>query len=267
MSKTAVSLIRVSTDLQTEKNGGTSLALQKQKLTQYAEMNDLNMVHIFEDVASGGLETRDGIEKTKALILEGGIDIVLTYKTDRCFRSMLGFSKFYTFLKEHDVELISVAEGISSKSSTGELIYNLMMSVGAHEKNIINQRLQSGRQMKVSRGVRGFGSRIPFGYKRNTDTNEIELDEKDSVIVKYIFQKVNQLKKSKMSPSKRTRHLLKLLAQKNYEFHGHPFTRFNIRDLVSNTFYCGELNYGDMKVVGKHKPIVSKRLFNNMGSS
>ena len=43
--KKCVSLIRVSTDLQTEKNGGTSLQIQRDKLSKYAELNDLELTN------------------------------------------------------------------------------------------------------------------------------------------------------------------------------------------------------------------------------
>ena len=63
-----IALIRVSTILQTEENGGTSIQLQTEKLTQYADLHDLELKDIIVDVASGGLETRDGIEKLKEMI-------------------------------------------------------------------------------------------------------------------------------------------------------------------------------------------------------
>ena len=66
--KKSVGLLRISTELQTEKNGGTSLQIQHEKISQYIKLNDFEMVGMFEDVCSGGLETRDGIEKVIKLI-------------------------------------------------------------------------------------------------------------------------------------------------------------------------------------------------------
>ena len=57
-----IALIRVSTILQTEENGGTSIQLQTEKLKQYADLNDLDLRDTIIDVTSGGLENRDGIE-------------------------------------------------------------------------------------------------------------------------------------------------------------------------------------------------------------
>ncbi|MBT4808683.1 MAG: hypothetical protein HON84_02025, partial [Candidatus Marinimicrobia bacterium] len=59
MGYKSVALIRVSTTLQTEENGGTSIQLQTEKLNQYADLHDLELNDVIVDVASGGLETRD----------------------------------------------------------------------------------------------------------------------------------------------------------------------------------------------------------------
>ena len=110
----AFGLVRVSTQLQTEEHGGTGIQFQSEKLTQYANLNDFNLVKTISDVASGGLETRQGIEELKSHIENNEVDIVLIWNVSRAFRSMIYFAEFYKYLKEYKVELISVSEGIRS---------------------------------------------------------------------------------------------------------------------------------------------------------
>lgn len=261
--KNVIGLVRVSTDLQTEKHGGTSIEFQKNKLVQYAELNDMDLTNVIVDVASGGLESRDGIEQLKSHIENGEVDVVLVWNVSRCFRSMIYFAKFYEYLKSNDVELISVSEGIRSSRKEGEMLFGIMASISSYEKEIINERLHNGRLMKARKGIRGFGSKLPFGYKRNT-SGEVEINEREAPIVRYIFKKVNQLKSSKMSPTKRTRHLIKLLNKKGYKLNGHSVKGWNIRDMIGNSFYCGEITYSGTKTKGIHPPIISKRLFNQI---
>ena len=75
----AISLIRVSTILQTEENGGTGIQFQTEKLSQYATLNDFNLIKTITDVCSGGLETRDGIDNLKSHINNGEVDVVLIW--------------------------------------------------------------------------------------------------------------------------------------------------------------------------------------------
>ena len=49
---------------------------------------------------------------------------------------MLHFAKFYVFLNEHNVALISVSEGISSQTKEGQMRYGMMISIASYEKEI-----------------------------------------------------------------------------------------------------------------------------------
>ena len=144
------------------------------------------------------------------------------------------------------------------------MMFGIMCSIASYEKELIRERMMSGRITKVQNGIRGFGSKLPFGYNKNTD-GEVELDEDNSKVVKYIFRKMNSLiKNPKLTKSKRTRRLLKLLQNRNFTYNGKPFTRWNVRDILNNTFYFGELKYGEIKTSHNYQPIISKRLFNQV---
>lgn len=263
-SRNTYSLVRISTTLQSEEKGGTGVQFQTEKLSQYANLNDFNLIKTITDVCSGGLETRDGIEELKTDIVNGKVDIVLVWNVSRAFRSMIHFTKFYEFLKDHKVELISVSEGIRSSRKEGEMMFGIMCSIASYEKEIIRERMMSGRTTKVKNGVRGFGSKLPFGYVKNDD-GEITADKNSTKIVQYIFRKMNSLmKRDNLTKSKRTRTLLKLLKDRGFKYHGKDFTRWNIRDILNNTFYIGQMKYGDIITNHKYEPIVSKRLFNQV---
>ena len=158
--KNTFSLVRISTSIQSEENGGTGIQFQTEKLSQYATLNDFNLIKTITDVCSGGLATRDGIEELKSHIENGEVDVVLIWNVSRAFRSMIHFTKFYEYLKKHDVELISVSEGIRSSRKEGEMMFGIMCSISAYEKELIRERMMSGRYMKVKSGIRGFGSKL-----------------------------------------------------------------------------------------------------------
>ena len=260
--KNTFSLVRISTSIQSEENGGTGIPFQKEKLSQYATLNDLNLVKTITDIASGGLETRAGIEELKTHIENGDVDVVLIWNVSRAFRSMIYFTKFYEYLKNHNVELISVSEGLRSSRKEHQMVFEIMMSVAAYEKSIIKSRLSSGRKMKVKMGVRGFGGTLPLGYSKYSD-GEIRPDG-NSVIVNYIFKKMNSLNKRNLTKTKKTQTLLKLLRQRDFTYHGKPFKKWNIKTILSNRFYIGELNYGSINSNHNYDTFISKRLFNQI---
>jgi len=250
-----ISLVRVSTKLQSE---GTGLEFQSEKIKQYSELNDFNLLKTISDVASGGLETRDGIEELKGDIENGGVDCVLIWNVSRCFRSMVHFSKFYEYLNKHNVELISVSEGIRSSSKTGAMMFGVMVSISQYEKDLIAERMSSGRRVKVNSGIRAFGKKI-YGY-----TPDYKVNDEEARVVKYIFKKVNSLKNKDYPKYKRTKHLLKLLKQNGYTYNGNEFKNYNIRDILKQKFYTGVLEYSDITTQHNYPTLISKRLFNQV---
>ncbi|MBT5758822.1 MAG: recombinase family protein [Candidatus Marinimicrobia bacterium] len=257
-----IALVRVSTIGQTEEKGGTGIQFQTEKLSQYVTLNDLNLIKTITDVCSGGLETRDGIETLKEHIKEGKVEIVLVWNISRAFRSMIHFAKFYEFLKNHNVELISVSEGIRSSRKEGEMMFGIMASIASYEKELITDRMKSGRTTKVQNGERGFGGRLPFGYKKKD--GEIVLDEMDSKIVSYIFKKMNQLNKRNITKTKKTQTMLKLLKDRNFTYNGSPFKSWNVKSILKNKFYIGEMSYGSITSNHKYDTLISKRMFNQV---
>ena len=249
----AFGLARISSHIQAK---GTGLEYQSKKLTQYAELHELELVKVITDIASGALETRDGIEEIKAEIEKGNVDVILIYNTSRCFRSMLHFANFYEFLNENNVTLISVSEGIRSDTKEGQMMYGLMISIASYEKEIIKERLMSGKITKAQKGIRAFGSNVLFGYEKN-NKNEIVINLKESVIVKFIFKKYAELLKRNITKSKRMRMLLKSLKKKGYEFKS-----YQIYNMLKNEFYKGILKYNGIVTESLSGSIISTRLFN-----
>ena len=47
-------------------------------------------------------------------------------------------------------------------------MYRLMISIASYEKEIIKERLMSGKITKAQKGIRAFGSNVLFGYRKKT---------------------------------------------------------------------------------------------------
>ena len=240
--KKSVGLVRVSTVLQSD---GSGLQFQTEKILQFGLLRDIEIDKIITDVCSGSVENRGGIKEVKTLVEEGVVDKVIIWNTSRFFRSMLLFSQFYDYLKKHNVELISVSEGLSSFSKSGSMVFGIMSSISEYEREIINERMMSGKVTKVMN-------------KGEVTTNE------NSEIVKFIFTKMNELMKKNITKTKRTQKLLKSLKKKDYKHYGKDFNNQNVKNILKNPFYYGELKYGDIQTPHIHPTLISKRLYNKV---
>jgi len=77
-----------------------------------------------------------------------------------------------------------------------------------------------------------------------------------------IFIKYLSLTKKGLTPIKRMRRLRNLLVRNGYSCRGKEFTTLNINYILRNSFYFGEIKYGDKVCKHNYETIISKRLFN-----
>jgi len=131
-----------------------------------------------------------------------------------------------------------------------------MISIASYEKEIIKERLMSGKITKAQKGIRAFGSNVLFGYQKNNN-NEIVISPNESLIVKFIFKKYAELLKKDITKSKRMRMLLKSLNKKGYEFKS-----YQIYNMLKNEFYKGVLKFSGIVTESRSGGIISSRLFN-----
>ena len=254
---------RISTQRQSE---GTSLDNQKQKITEYCNLHDLQLTNVFSEIDSGGNDDRKVLTEIKNMIenpfvKETPIKSIIVFKLDRLGRTMLGSLQFIDFCKQNNVNVVSIQDNIDTNEPKSELILNILLSIATEERRVIRERLSMGRDFKFKNNQIPY-PKIPFGYSRKKKTI---IPDENSEIVKYIFKKWNLLSKMKhLSKTKRTQRLLNLLSRRDYTFNGKDFQWWNIRDIINNKMYCGEISWKGMTTNSSYPTIISKRLYNSI---
>ena len=174
---------------------------------------------------------------------------------------MLGSLQFIDMCKKHNVNVVSIQDNIDTSEPKSELILNILLSIATEERRVIKERLTMGREYKFKSNQIPY-PKIPFGYKRK---NKTIIPDKNSEIVQYIFKKWNILSKMKhITKTKKTQRLLKLLKRRGYTFNGRDFKWWNVRDILNNKMYCGEISWKGMTTNSSYPTIVSKRLYNSI---
>ena len=258
---------RVSTIKQSQK--GSSLEYQEQKIRDYARLNDMELTKVFTEVDSGGNDDRKILSTIKDMVDNKFVDkpvikTLIVFKIDRLGRTMLGSLQFIELCKKNNVNVISISDNIDTgDGGKSELILNILLSIATEEKRLINERCSNGRNMKWKQNKIPYPS-IPYGYIRSN--NKIKKDESVEPVIQYIFKKWNLLNKMKhLTKTKRTQRLLKLLKRRNFTFNGKDFRYWNLKDILSNPFYAGMIQWkGELKDTSNYQPMISKRLFNQI---
>ncbi len=159
--------VRVST--QEQKLHGFSLDAQREKLKDYAERHNLNIVGWYEDE---GISGRKAIKRRPALMRMGmdagcGLfDRIIFIKLDRFFRSV---PEYYEFMKlTHDIPWTATEELIyDTTTATGRMNVNMKLSIAQLEAEQTAERIKVVNDYKVKNGQVITGT-VPWCFKIET---------------------------------------------------------------------------------------------------
>lgn len=97
---------------------------------------------IYTDKASGGRAARPGLSDALAYARDG--DTLVVWKMDRLGRSMKGLVDLAAELKERNVDLRSLTDGIDTKTASGRFFFNIMAALAVMERELILERTMAG---------------------------------------------------------------------------------------------------------------------------
>ena len=99
---------------------------------------------------------RPGIKRALAMLTEKRVNAIVVVKLDRLTRSVkdLGFLCDTYFREGMPHSLLSVSDAIDTRSASGKLMLNVLMSVAQWEREAISERTQEAMNELKRRGVR-----------------------------------------------------------------------------------------------------------------
>jgi site-specific DNA recombinase len=149
----AIGYCRVSTEQQA--NEGVSIELQIEKIKQYCELYNYELLDIVVDAGiSAKSLKRPGITNVLHMLDNNEADALIIYKLDRLTRSLADWSiliKDY-FNDKSGKTLLAVMDQIDTSTAAGRMCLNLMMTVFQWEREVISERTKAALQHKKSKG-------------------------------------------------------------------------------------------------------------------
>ncbi len=141
--------LRVSTDTQTCDS-------QEAEMRDYCQRRQWPNPTWFRDTASGGKQSREGLNELMTLVRRGKVDIILAYKLDRLARSLSHLAQMIEELRANGVALVCPSQGIDTSISNpaAQLQLNILGAVAEFERELITERVRAGVKAATEKGVR-----------------------------------------------------------------------------------------------------------------
>ena len=175
---------RLSRDEDEEMN---SLQNQRQILIDYAEQNWHEIVgESFDDNVSGMTFNRKGLGELENAVDEGKVEVVLVKDLSRLGRHRTQTALFIDHLRENNVKVISVTEGIDTTNENDDLLIGFKQIFNDFYAKDISKKVRAGIRQKQKNS--GLVPSLPFGYYLDRNSRTVEIDNETAEYVREIFR-------------------------------------------------------------------------------
>lgn len=134
---------------------GVSLDAQEHAIRARAEAEGWQVVEVVREVGSGAAFARRPLVREVIARCEAGeADSLVVANLDRLTRSTIDAGRVFERVRKGRWDLVALDLGIDTRTSAGELVANVMVSVGQWQRRVIGERTSSALQERKRQGLR-----------------------------------------------------------------------------------------------------------------
>ena len=179
--------VRVSTEEQALH--GLSVKAQIATLQSWAETKHCKLIDIYIDAgisARKPASSRPELQRLLDDVRAGKVDLIVFTKLDRWFRNIAEYYKVQEVLEQHNAAWKTIQEDYDTKTASGRLKVNIMLSVAQDEADRTSERIKAVFEMKRQK-LEPLTGNCPTGYK--IEGKKIVKDPEKKAAVSAFFRK------------------------------------------------------------------------------
>lgn len=221
---------------------------------------------IYEDEGFSGYNiNRPNFQRLLNDIKENKIKILIFYKLDRISRNVKDFAKLMNLFDEHDLTFISATENIETITPSGKAMTYMISVFAELERNTIAERIKDNMLNMAKSGI-WLGGITPTGYKSTPATYK----NNNGKLIKYYYLKQDKnIKKIELifdyfyKLKSLTKLETYLLNQNIYSKNNIPYTRFSLKNILTNPVYV----ITDKKILDYYKSKHAQVFYNEFNKN
>lgn len=141
---------------------------------QVPDLEKFGFDELVSDKVSGKVFERKGLDELRAKLRAD--DVLLVWRLDRLGRSMLEVLNLVAELKSEGVHLVSLKDGVDTRTPIGNLMLGLMASLAEYEFTLLKERQRAGIDARKLKG-------LPTGRPKGLTPEA----EKKAILVKDLY--------------------------------------------------------------------------------
>jgi len=245
---------RKSTDV--EDKQVLSIEAQLAELRTYAANEHLSIIEEIVEKQSAKSPGRPLFNDMVARLERREANGIVSWNPDRLARNSVDGGKIIYLLDTGRIVALKFPTFWFEPTPQGKFMLNIAFGQSKYYVDSLAENTKRGLRQKVRRGE--YPSRAPFGYLNDSRTKTIHVHKKNSVILKQIFATYKQ-------GESRLQDIANYLAECGIKSRrGKRLHVSRITFLLRNPFYYGFFKYNGELYQGRHQPLISKQLFDQV---
>ena len=245
---------RKSTDV--EDKQVLSIEAQLAELRKFAKDNSLVVVDTIIEKKSAKIPGRPKFGDMLTRIQNGEANGVLAWHPDRLARNSIDGGQLIYLLDQRKLADLKFQTFWFENTSQGKFMLNIAFGQSKYYVDNLSENTKRGLRQKVRRGE--YPSNAPFGYYNDKRDKTIKIDKTLAPLAVAIFELYakNESRFQDISDY--------LYANGVKTKGGKPYKPDKVKKILTNPFYYGHFVYGGELHEGRHTPLISKKLFDDV---
>ena len=246
--------VRKSTDV--EDKQVLSVEAQIVELRKYAKDNNLQIVDTVVEKRTAKIPGRPKFNKMLARVEAGEANGILAWHPDRLARNSVDGGQIVYLLDQTRLTSLKFPTFWFENTSQGKFMLSIAFGQSKYYVDNLSENTKRGLRQKVRRGE--MPGRAPLGYINDTRTKTVVVEKRHAPLVVEAFELYAR-------GDKRLQDIADFFASKNIKTSGGlPLKKDQIAKMLTNPFYYGHFRYAGEVYEGKHKAIITKKLFDDV---
>jgi len=245
---------RKSTD--DENHQVLSIESQLTELREFAAKEKLEIVASLCETKTAKELGRTKFAEMLSLIEKGKADGILSWHPDRLARNAVDGGKIIHLIDKGIIKSLKFPTFWFEPTPQGLFMLQIAFGQSKYYVDNLRENVMRGMRQKIRNGVWPLWA--PLGYLNNPITRGIDVDIKKSVLVKKMFKIYSS---GNYTLKEMSEWCKKAGLKSNLD---NDISPGQVQTTLQNIFYIGLMKYKGEVFEGKHKPIITKKLFDRV---
>ena len=245
---------RKSTDV--EDKQVLSIEAQLAELRNYAKTEHLSIIEEIVEKQSAKSPGRPLFNDMISRLERGEANGIVSWNPDRLARNSVDGGKIIYLLDTERISTLKFPTFWFESTPQGKFMLNIAFGQSKYYVDSLAENTKRGLRQKVRRGE--YPNCAPVGYLNDSRTKTIVINKKRSLIIRQAYELYSQ-------GNSRLEDIATFLQDHGIISYGGKRVHINrVTSILKNPFYYGHFRYLGEVHVGKHQPIVTKQLFDQV---